>query len=304
MKPTLLVLAAGLGSRYGSLKQVDSFGPAGEAIIEYSVFDALRAGFGRVVFVIAPSMEKDFSQVFASKFPQEARVSYVIQDLPIIPKGFTVPEGRIKPWGTGHAVMMAAKNIREPFAVINGDDFYGRISYEKVCQFLSSVNPDEPRFCLAGYPLGNTLSKHGTVSRGVCQVDAKGFLTKIVENTKIGYAPDGSIVNTGEDGTITPLSADSMVSMNLFGFTPAFFTFLEKYFAKFLHDNIMNLKAEYYLPFVVDELIRTSQAQVEVLPTPESWFGVTYKEDKPFVTEMLKQLTVKGLYPTPLWQRN
>ncbi|MFN8208623.1 MAG: nucleotidyltransferase [Bacteroidales bacterium] len=304
MKPTLLVLAAGLGSRYGSLKQVDSFGPGGEAIIEYSVFDALRSGFGRVVFVIAPSMEKDFSQVFASKFPDEARVSYVIQDLKIIPERFQVPEGRIKPWGTGHAVMMAAKNIREPFAVINGDDFYGRISYEKVCQFLCSVKPDEPRFCLAGYPLGNTLSKHGTVSRGVCQVDAEGFLTRIVENTKIGYAPDGSIVNTGEDGTITPLSADSMVSMNLFGFTPAYFDFLEKYFAKFLENNIQNLKAEFYLPFVVDELIHNGQAQVMVIPTPESWFGVTYKEDKPYVAEMLKQLTDKGLYPTPLWRHN
>jgi UTP-glucose-1-phosphate uridylyltransferase len=304
MKPTLLVLAAGLGSRYGSLKQVDSFGPAGEAIIEYSVYDALRAGFGRVVFVISPGMEKDFSQVFASKFPQEARVGYVIQDLSIIPEAFTVPEGRIKPWGTGHAVMMAAENIREPFAVINGDDFYGRISYEKVCHFLSSVKPEEPRFCLAGYPLGNTLSKHGTVSRGVCQVDTEGFLTKIVENTRIGYAPDGSIVNTGDDGKVTPLSAGFMVSMNLFGFTPAFFKFLEKYFTKFLQENIQNLKSEYYLPFVVDELIRNRQAQVEVLPTPESWFGVTYKEDKPFVTGMLKQLTEKGLYPTPLWQRN
>jgi UTP-glucose-1-phosphate uridylyltransferase len=304
MKPTLLVLAAGLGSRYGSLKQVDSFGPGGEAIIEYSVFDALRAGFGRVVFVIAPGMEKDFSQVFASKFPPEAQVSYVIQDLPKIPETFTVPEGRIKPWGTGHAVMMAAKSIREPFAVINGDDFYGRISYEKVCQFLCTVNPKEPRFCLAGYPLGNTLSKHGTVSRGVCEVDINGFLTKIVENTKIGYASSGRIVNTGEDGTVKTLSGDFMVSMNLFGFTPVFFNFLEKYFTKFLQDNILNLKAEYYLPFVVDELIRTNQANVKVLPTPESWFGVTYKEDKPFVTEMLKQLTDKGVYPTPLWQHN
>jgi UTP-glucose-1-phosphate uridylyltransferase len=304
MKPTLLVLAAGLGSRYGSLKQVDSFGPGGEAIIEFSVYDALRAGFGRVVFVIAPGMEKDFSQVFASRFPKEAQVSYVIQDLSIIPEAFKVPDGRIKPWGTGHAVMMAAENIREPFAVINGDDFYGRLSYEKVCQFLCSVKPEEPRFCLAGYPLGNTLSKHGTVSRGVCEVDARGFLTKIVENTKIGYDREGRIVNTGDDGKITPLSAEYMVSMNLFGFTPAFFDFLERHFTRFLQDNILNLKAEYYLPFVVDELIRTGQAHVTVLPTPESWFGVTYKEDKPFVTEMLKQLTDKGIYPTPLWLQN
>ncbi len=301
MNTTLLILAAGMGSRYGGMKQVDPFGPSGETITDYSVYDAIQAGFDRFVFVISPKMEKDFRTSFVNKFPSHLKVDYVIQSPDNIPEGFTLPQERLKPWGTAHAVLMAKDVINEPFAVINADDFYGRESYKIMNDFLVQTDgKGSGQYCMVGFELQKTVSEHGSVARGVCAVDEKGYLIGMVERTKI-YLEDGAIVYELDDGSKYPLKPMETVSMNLFGFTPDFFTHIEEVFIGFIEENIMNPKAELYIPLVVDRLINAGTAKMSVLQTPESWFGVTYQEDKPKVLNAIRSLVDSGLYPESLW---
>jgi len=244
MKPTLLVLAAGIGSRYGGMKQVDPFGPSGETITDYSIYDALKAGFDRIVFVISPIMEEDFKTSYIHRFPAGLNVDYVIQSISDIPEGYTPPEGRVKPWGTAHAVLMAKDAIREPFAVINADDFYGRESYRIMYDFLVRTTEEVPgQYCMVGFELQKTVSEYGSVARGICQVNDHGFLTGMVERTKV-FSRDGKIMFEDESGSAHPLDPEDTVSMNLFGFTPDFFHHTEDYFRRFIKDNIQNPKAE------------------------------------------------------------
>lgn len=299
MKPTLLILAAGLGSRYGGMKQTDSFGPSGETITDYSIYDALKTGFGQVVFVISPQMEEEFKTSYTKKFPSDLDVKYVIQDIRNIPPGIQVDPQRKKPWGTAHAVLMAAPVINEPFAVINADDFYGRDAYRQVADFLTDpANEDD--FCLAGYRVTNTLSEHGTVSRGICETDEDRYLTTIVERTKIKKEGD-KVVYLDEDGNSHPVDKNSPVSMNLFGFTPMLFPKLEKYFGEFIDENAMNPKAEIFLPIVVQRMINEDYAKTRVLDVNEKWFGVTYQEDRPKVLENINKLVEQKVYPDNLW---
>lgn len=301
VKPTLLVLAAGMGSRYGSLKQMDGVGPNGEAIIDYSVYDAIQAGFGKVVFVIRHSFADDFKEVFnAERFGHRIEVEYVYQELDYLPEGFSLPEGRVKPWGTNHAVMMAASAIREPFAAINADDFYGRNSYEVISSFLSQLDGKQGEYCMVGYEVSKTLSENGTVSRGVCTVDAAGNLTSMVERTQIERV-NGTIL-FHDEGLDEPLAEDTPVSMNFFGFTPDYFCHSEAYFKEFLTDNIANLKSEFYIPRMVNKLISDGTATMRVLSTKADWFGVTYKEDKPELMRKIEELIEAGVYPRNLWQ--
>ena len=301
IKPTLLVLAAGMGSRYGSLKQMDGVGPNGEAIIDYSVYDAIRAGFGKVVFVIRHSFEADFKEVFnAERFGHKIEVEYVFQELDYLPEGFTLPEGRVKPWGTNHAVMMAAKAINEPFAVINADDFYGRTAYVTIGGYLKQLADSEGRYCMVGYQVSKTLSENGTVSRGVCTVDEEGNLRGMVERTQIERV-DGTIV-FHDGGADEPLAEDTPVSMNLFGFTPDYFRHSEAYFKEFLPANIDNLKAEFFIPLMVNKVINDGTATMRVLKTTSDWFGVTYKEDKPMLMAKIEELIAAGEYPRNLWE--
>ena len=300
VKPTLLVLAAGMGSRYGSLKQMDGVGPNGEAIIDYSVYDAIRAGFGKVVFVIRHSFEADFKEVFnAERFGGKIAVEYVFQELDYLPEGYALPEGRQKPWGTNHAVMMAAKVINEPFAVINADDFYGREAYATISEYLQTLEGAEGRYCMVGYQVNKTLSENGTVSRGVCTVDEEGNLRGMVERTQIERV-NGTIV-FHDGGADEPLAEDTPVSMNLFGFTPDYFRHSEEYFKEFLSENIDNLKSEFYIPKMVNKVINDGTATMRVLKTTSDWFGVTYKEDKPLLIAKLEELIERGLYPRNLW---
>lgn len=301
MQTTLLILAAGMGSRYGGMKQVDPFGPSGETITDYSIYDAIKAGFDRIVFVISPGMEEEFRTGYVKKFPSDLDVSYVIQSIRDIPAGFTLPKERVKPWGTAHAVLMAKDAIREPFAVINADDFYGRRSYQIMHDFLIRTTDEVPgQYCMVGFELQKTVSEHGSVARGICQVNQHGFLTGIMERTKI-FIRDGGIVYEDEHGAVHPLDPESTVSMNLFGFTPDFFGHIESIFSLFLRDNIQNPKAELFIPLVVDHLINSDRARMSVLQTPESWFGVTYQEDRPRVEKAIRDLVGEGLYPENLW---
>lgn len=301
IKPTLLVLAAGMGSRYGSLKQMDGVGPNGEAIIDYSVYDAIRAGFGKVVFVIRHSFAEDFKEVFnAERFGHRIEVEYVYQELDYLPEGFTLPEGRVKPWGTNHAVMMAADVIKEPFAAINADDFYGRNSYEVIAGFLSHLEGSEGSYCMVGYEVSKTLSENGTVSRGVCTVDAEGNLTSMVERTQIERV-DGTIL-FHDGGADEPLAENTPVSMNFFGFTPDYFRHSESFFKEFLSENIDNLKSEFYIPRMVNKVINDGTATMKVLSTRADWFGVTYKEDKPQLVAKIEELIEAGVYPRNLWE--
>ena len=293
VKPTLLVLAAGMGSRYGSLKQMDGVGPNGEAIIDYSVYDAIRAGFGKVVFVIRHSFAADFKEVFnVERFGGRIAVEYVYQELDCLPEGFELPAERQKPWGTNHAVMMAADVINEPFAVINADDFYGRNSYEVIGQYLSQLVGSEGKYCMVGYEVSKTLSENGTVSRGVCTVDADGNLTSMVERTKIERV-NGTIV-FHDNGDDEPLAENTPVSMNLFGFTPDYFAHSESYFKEFLVANIENLKSEFFIPLMVNKVISEGTATMRVLSTASNWFGVTYKEDKPQLMQKIEELIAAG----------
>ena len=301
IKPTLLVLAAGMGSRYGSLKQMDGVGPNGEAIIDYSVYDAIRAGFGKVVFVIRHSFEADFKEVFnAERFGRKIEVEYVFQELDYLPEGFTLPEGRVKPWGTNHAVMMAAKAINEPFAVINADDFYGRTAYATIGDYLKQLANSEGRYCMVGYQVSKTLSENGTVSRGVCTVDDEGNLRGMVERTQIERV-NGTIV-FHDGGADEPLAEDTPVSMNLFGFTPDYFVHTENYFKQWFAENEDHLKGEFYIPTMVNKLIADGTSELRVLRSDAQWHGVTYKEDKPALVEAIKNYIASGKYPEKLWE--
>lgn len=299
MKPTLLILAAGMGSRFGGLKQVEPVGPNGEAIIDYTIFDAIRAGFGKVVFIIRESFADAFREKFDAKLKGKIEVEYVFQELDKLPEGFTLPEGREKPWGTGHAILMAKEVINEPFCAINADDFYGKNAYQVMTDFLtSSTNPSE--YSMVGYQLNNTLSDHGSVSRGLCDVDENNNLVKIVETTKI-MKKDGGIVSIEADGHETQLSGMESASMNFWGFKPSIFNTLEEKFIAFLSIEIDKPKSEFYIPFVVFESIIEGKSLVKVLKADSPWFGVTYQEDKPIVVAKINQLIDSGEYPCKLW---
>jgi hypothetical protein len=300
MKPTLVVLAAGIGNRYGGLKQVDAFGPNGETIIDYSVFDAVRAGFGRVVFVIRRSIEKDFREAFLSRLEGRVDVRLAFQELEDVPAGCVVPEGRTKPWGTTQAVLAAASEVGEPFAAINADDFYGRSAYRSMAGFLGGLRNDETSYSLVGYRLDRTLSEHGSVARGVCEVGPDGFLTGIVERLNVGRS-GGRIRYAGEDGHEKAMPPETVASMNFWGFTPAFFGQAMGEFEVFLKSCPDPLKSEIYIPLVVNNLIRSGRARVRVLESSDAWFGVTYKEDKPRVTAEIRALVEAGAYPARLW---
>lgn len=300
-KPTLLVMAAGLGSRYGSLKQMDPFGPSGETIIDYSVYDARRAGFGKVVFVVREAILEHFKQTILSHFANRIEVDYVLQEVDQVPEGVTVPADRVKPWGTGHAVLVAAPKVHEPFAVINADDYYGTQSFQLMANYLTNVANDAHEYCLLGYRLENTLSEHGHVSRGVCQIDAAGYLQQVTERTRIYRTDDGGIVYE-EDGNTVPLTGQETVSMNLMGFAPSAFTYFEKYFVDFVRKRGQELKSEFYLPFVMNEVIQQQIARVKVITTPDRWFGVTYQADKAVAQQRFRELVEQGVYPERLWE--
>ena len=296
-KPTLLVLAAGMGSRYGGLKQIDPVGPAGETIIDYSIYDAMRAGFGKLVFVIRHDIEQQFREVVGSRFEQRIPVEYVFQELDKLPAGHSLPAGRTKPWGTSHAILMAEPVIKAPFAAINADDFYGRNAYTIMANHLTSGTPD---YAMVGFTLKNTLSDHGSVARGVSRTNTDNYLTSIVEMLKIERDGPGA-KNTEADGRITRLTGDEAVSMNFWGFTPALFPQLKVEFEKFLNRAGGEQKSECYIPATVGELVTNGQARVKVLRSQDSWFGVTYREDRPIVVENIRQLVARGDYPEKLW---
>ncbi|TKG95826.1 nucleotidyltransferase [Puteibacter caeruleilacunae] len=298
-KPTLLILAAGMGSRYGGLKQLDQFGPSGEAIIEYSIYDAIRAGFGKVVFVIRKSFAEEFKGVFEPKLAGKIETEYVYQELDNLPEGYEVPEGREKPWGTGHAVMMAKDVISEPFAIINADDFYGENAYKALAQFLKESTIDN-EYSMVGYQIKNTLSDFGSVSRGVCQTDENSNLVEITERTKI-LREDGQIVYYEGDEKF-PLEENTPVSMNCWAFKPGFFDQLEEDFVSFLDESGKELKSEFFFPFVVANSLQQGKISVQVIECDSPWFGVTYPDDKPLVINKLNELIEKGIYPSNLWK--
>jgi dTDP-glucose pyrophosphorylase len=301
MKPTLLVLAAGMGSRYGGLKQLDQVGPSGETIIDYSIFDAIRAGFGKVVFVIRRDIEKEFKAAVGSRYEGKIAVDYAFQQIDALPEGFSVPEGREKPWGTGHAVYMAKELINEPFAVINGDDFYGRDGFQLLADYLTGAKDGEKAdFSMCGFIMRNTLSDNGSVSRGVCEVDSDDNLTEVVEHTKIernGKAAESFM----EDGSVIDFTGDEIVSMNMWGFTPSLFDYMDDMFVEFLKEHGQEMKSEFFIPLVADTLIKQGKAVVKVMTSEDEWFGITYREDKPAVVASIKKLVEQGAYPNKLF---
>ena len=302
MKPTLLILAAGMGSRYGGLKQLDQVGPSGETIIDYSIYDAIRAGFGKVVFIIKEAIEEDFKEAFVERLKDKIFIDYVFQETWMVPDGVTIPDNRSKPWGTGHAVMMADGKINGPFAVINADDFYGRGAFEALAGYYKDWSPEKPGdYCMVGYRVANTLSEFGAVSRGVCQPDENSFLVDVVERTHIERMETGIAYKT-ETGQPVPIPGDTTVSMNCWGFTPSFFKFLNRGFEEFIKRNSDNLKAEFFIPSVVNDLIKSGQAKVKILNCDEKWFGMTYKEDRAAVVKSLRELVKSGAYPENLWR--
>lgn len=300
MDLTLLVLAAGMGSRYGGLKQLDQVGSSGETIIDYSVYDAIEAGFNKVVFIIRRDIEKEMKELLFDKYSKKIKIEYVFQELDKIPEGVEVPADRVKPWGTGHAVLMAKDVINEPFVVINADDFYGKSAFKVVADYMKSQAADlKGKNCMAGYRLQNTLSEHGTVSRGVCKVNDQSELIEVIERTKIGWKNEDIVAD--DNGSDLVLEGDNFVSMNFWGFTPDVFPELESEFKKFIVDNANNIKSEYYIPSIVSHQIDNNLATVKVLEATDQWFGVTYKEDKPLVVNKIKDLTDQGKYPEKLW---
>ena len=302
MKPTLVVLAAGMGSRYGGLKQVDPVGPSGEAILDYSVFDAHRAGFGKVVFIIRKDIEEVFRRQIGAKYEGLLPVDYAFQDIHDLPAPYAVPAGRTKPWGTAHAIRAARHAVHEPFAAINADDFYGRDAFARLADFLGGVDAAARplRFAMVGYKLDLTLSDHGSVARGICQVTPDGHLSGVTEMTKLVRTTDGAENREDPDAPVK-LTGAERVSMNLWGFTPALFDMLEERFPAWLARRGAEEKSEWYIPFVVDEMIHEGAAVVDVLPTESAWFGVTYREDKPFVTDAIRALVDAGEYPASLF---
>ena len=298
---TLLVLAAGMGSRYGGLKQIDKLGQGGETIIDYSVYDALRAGFNKIIFVIRKSIEADFKEVIIKKFENKIAVDYVFQEVDKLPGGFSSPKEREKPWGTAHAILMAKNKINDFFAVINGDDFYGRNSFAVLADYLNNLSLSNTKSCsMVAYCLGNTLSEHGTVSRGICTIDNDFYLKKIVECTKLKQN-NGKIINHINENSIEELMPDTPVSMNFWGFHPSIFEHIESLFVDFLQKNINNPQAEFYIPFVVDDLIKQDKIQVKVLQTNSQWYGITYREDRQFVIDKFKEMLNDKIYPQKLW---
>lgn len=300
--PTLVILAAGMGSRYGGLKQVDPVGPSGETIMDYSIYDALRAGFNRVVFVIRKDFEAIFREQIASKYEGKIAIEFAFQDFNDLPPGCEAPAERTKPWGTAHAVRAARHVVNTPFAAINADDFYGADAFKRLATFLSTQKPGAKpmRFAMVGYRLDQTLSENGSVARGVCTLDSDSMLTGITEMTKI-ERKDGAIANH-ESEPPTPLTGAELVSLNLWGFSPDIFSTMETRFSTWLKDNAANPKAEWYIPFYVNDLVAEGLATVEVLPTESCWFGVTYKEDKPVVVEAIRAMVAQGVYPEKLWK--
>jgi len=304
VKPTLVIMAAGLGSRYGGLKQIDPVGPNGEIIIDYSIYDALKAGFGKIVFIIKEDFQEAFKERIGYRIEKLVDTEYVFQELDDIPKGIQVPEGRTKPWGTGHAVLSCRNVVDTPFAVINADDFYGASTFRLLYEFLTTGDDTQGvyRYAMAGFTLENTLSDHGHVARGVCKVDSEGYLEEVHERTNIQKFGDKAKYT--EDGqNWIELDKNSIVSMNTWGFTPSIFRELEERFMGFFHNNSSNiLKAEYFLPEVIDSLIREKKAKVKVLPSKDRWYGVTYKEDKPLVIDAISNFIKQGIYPEKLWK--
>lgn len=301
MKPALLILAAGMGSRYGGIKQIEPVGDGGEIILEYSVFDALRAGFGKVVFVIREDIEKDFAEHVLPRFSSRIACEYVFQKKEDLPEGFSLPAGREKPWGTAHAVLAARKVLKEPFAVINADDFYGRDAFRAIGEYLSGCRADGRAFCMVGYRLRNTVSEYGTVSRGICEVDANGMLTAMEEHTKIEKSGNGAVSRLPGGGSVE-FTGDEPVSMNLFGFTPSVLPDMEAMFRDFLEASAGDPKAEFYIPTVANTLVASGSATMKVLESDASWFGITYREDRPAVVASVKKLVETGEYPARLWE--
>lgn len=305
MKPTLLVLAAGMGSRYGGLKQLDGFGPSGETIMDYSVYDALGAGFGKVVFVIRREFESAFRTAVGDKYASRVPVEYVFQQLDDLPPGFTVPSGRTKPWGTTHAIWCARRAIAEPFVSINADDYYGKTAFKAVAEYLLRAPSAEHAadYCMVGYPILQTLSEHAAVTRAICRVDEGGFLESLAECSKVERTPDGAqYVDSG--GETHLLDGDEVVSMNFWGFTPFVFEQLERHLTRFLENQREAPGAsECLIPVVVGELLKEEMAKVRVLSTSDAWFGVTHPEDKPNVTKTIAEMVTRGDYPSPIWDK-
>jgi len=297
MAKTLLVLAAGMGSRYGGLKQIDPVAPGGETLMDYSIYDALRAGFDKVVFVIRRDIEQEFKDKIGRRYEQRLRVEYVNQELTSLPPDFDLPPNRKKPWGTGHAVLAAAKVIHEPFAAINADDFYGADSFRLLGAHLQSATAD---YSMVGFVLRNTLSDFGSVARGVCQLGTDGFLENVVELTRIERAGAGA-KHTDAAGTIHPLKGDEIVSLNMWGFHPPIFKQLDREFIEFLKKHRWDENAEFFIPTVIGTLLRRGEARVKVLRTPDLWFGITYREDRPLVVSGIQRLIERGVYPAKLW---
>jgi NDP-sugar pyrophosphorylase family protein len=298
MKPTLVIMAAGMASRYGSMKQIQQFGPSGETIMDYSIFDAIRAGFGKVVFIIRRDFADDFKAIFEPKLQGKIETEYVFQEMDAYLNGYQKPADRVKPWGTSHAILCAKDAVKGPFAVINADDFYGSDSFAKAADFLNNeCKPDV--YALVGYELSNTLSKHGSVSRGVIDVE-DGNMKDVNERLKI-YRKEGKMVSEEPDGSKLELPEDAKASMNFWCFHPSLFPFLEEEFKKFLEKSGQELKAEFLIPYTADQFVKTGRGVIKVIPTSAQWFGVTYKEDAPIVTESIAKVVADGAYPSSLW---
>jgi UTP-glucose-1-phosphate uridylyltransferase len=299
MKPTLLILAAGLGSRYGGVKQIDKIGPSGESIIDYSVYDAIRAGFKKVVFVLNSKIFDDFKAIYEPRLKNKIQTEYILQELHDIPPSLSLNPDRIKPWGTGHAVLVAKNYIHEPFAVINADDFYGAQAFKIISDFLSKSENSSTNYAMVGFILKNTLSDHGAVSRGVCQTE-EGLLTDVVERTNIIRKEEQIIYH--ENGADIPIDQESIVSMNFWGFTPKYFVQSGKEFEKFIDTYAANITAEFYIPFALNNLIKSKKATCEVFTSNDKWFGVTYKDDKSATIKKINRLIKQGYYPKNLWK--
>lgn len=299
MKPTLLVLAAGMGTRYGGNKQLDEVGPSGETIIDYSIYDAIRAGFGKIVFVIRRDIEEQVKERFVERLQGRIEVDYVFQEITNLPEGVSVAPDRQKPWGTSHAILVTKDKIKEPFGVINADDYYGVESFKILKDFLVNDKKDN-NYCIVGYKLGNTLSDHGNVNRGVCQADKNGFLSHIVETRLIEKTKDGAVA-PGPDGKQIHFTGNEIVSMNLWGFKPSCYGFLGKEFRNFINASGMDLKSELDIPTSVDKFVKSGEITIQILMSNERWFGVTYREDKPFVVESIKKMIRNGVYPVRLY---
>lgn len=303
MKPTLLILAAGMGSRYGGLKQLDQLGPSGETILDYSVFDAIRAGFGKVVFIIRHEIAEEFRAFFDGRFGDRIEVEYVYQELNNLPGGFQAPAGRTKPWGTAHAMLMAREVINEPFVAINADDFYGAEAFSLLASFLRQpATGGVTEYAMAGYKVKNTLSEFGGVSRGVCAIDANSYLQTVTETHHISRNTEGLIGHGTEASNWQPLHPETLVSMNTWAFGPEIFDLIDHMLLSFLRTHGQELKSEFYIPTIADNLITRGEAHFKVIPTDAQWFGVTYIEDRPTAVESIQQLVNKGIYPENLWQ--